>query len=241
MISDAIDKIIELNRPETLTLEDGREYIKRGGYEPVYDPQADNLSIHTLTGIRDYITQNIDRHGSNEHLIIHVETYQYVNLTTALFGDFRQRETYLRASTTGYAEINGIWKPTEDFIIMLQSEFVKTDESKRLAQLTAGITEAASHEIKDDGISQHTTVKSGISMVSQVKIENPFTLKPYRTFPEIDQPDIDFVFRIKKSDRGPQCALFESDGGRWKIETIQKIKTWFEKELQGENKVKIIA
>lgn len=73
-----------------------------------------------------------------------------------------------------------------------------------------------------------------------VVVPNPVTLAPYRTFVEVKQPESKFVFRMRKSEEGPQAALFEADGGAWKIEAMQRVKEFLEDKLVGTG-VKVIA
>jgi hypothetical protein len=53
-------------------------------------------------------------------------------------------------------------------------------------------------------------------------------LRPYRTFREIEQPASKFVLRVKRGGEGqkPGCALFEADGGFWKLEAIENIRKY---------------
>lgn len=235
MIKEAIDRILDLRDETTMEIDD-RVYIK-AGYTPVKDPVAAVLHLHTLTGIRDYISNGIDK--DHDPTIIHIVEYNQVDLITGLIGEWKQRETRLTATSHEHANVNGRWRSVEDFIIMLHAEFVENEGANYLKRITAGIVDSASNQIKDNGITQTATVKSGISLVEETEIKNPITLKPYRTFPEIEQPEISFVFRIRKGTHGPECALFESDGGKWKSDTIQTIKAWLKNELDGE--VSIIA
>jgi hypothetical protein len=50
----------------------------------------------------------------------------------------------------------------------------------------------------------------------------------------VDQPISSFIFRMK-DDRcgGVQCALFEADGGAWKINAMEAIKAYLIRELEG--------
>lgn len=65
------------------------------------------------------------------------------------------------------------------------------------------------------------------------------TLRPYRTFREVEQPASEFVFRLRSlNGEVPWCALFEADGGKWKLDAVLKIKAWLEAE---ELKIPIIA
>lgn len=42
-----------------------------------------------------------------------------------------------------------------------------------------------------------------------------------------------FLFRLKNRDGAPpECALFEADGGAWKLEATDKIGKYFAGELE---------
>lgn len=86
----------------------------------------------------------------------------------------------------------------------------------------------------DDGVSQKTTIKSGIANKTDVIVPNPVKLRPYRTFAEIEQPQSSYVFRIQDGDHGPSFKLVEADGGLWKNATMKKIKDYLAYELAEE-------
>lgn len=49
-------------------------------------------------------------------------------------------------------------------------------------------------------------------------------LAPYRTFREIKQPESEFLLRSRIDDNNvPKLALYEADGGAWKISAIHGI------------------
>jgi hypothetical protein len=52
---------------------------------------------------------------------------------------------------------------------------------------------------------------------------------------EVEQPVSSFIFRMKedKYSKGIQCALFEADGGAWKLEAMQAIKAYLDSELEA--------
>lgn len=82
-----------------------------------------------------------------------------------------------------------------------------------------------------DEISVLTVVENSME---DVIVPNPVSLRPYRTFSEVKQPESNYVFRIKDSDRGPAFKLVEADGGLWKNATMRKIKEYLEFELSKE-------
>ena len=78
----------------------------------------------------------------------------------------------------------------------------------------------------------------GVASLAQAKTPNPVTLRPYRTFNEVAQPASQFVFRINKS---ANLALFEADGGKWKLEAVERIANYLKNELASNKKITILA
>ena len=93
----------------------------------------------------------------------------------------------------------------------------------------------------DDGVTQKATVKKGINGKEDAVVPNPVNLRPYRTFTEVEQPESEFVFRMKQSDHDVCCALFEADGGAWKREAMKKVKEYLEFELNGAERFTVIS
>ncbi len=76
-------------------------------------------------------------------------------------------------------------------------------------------------------------------MKESITIKPRVALAPFRTFPEIEQPISEFVFRARCTGEGtPALMLVEADGGRWKIDAITTIRA--EMEAFGLN-IPIIA
>jgi len=82
-------------------------------------------------------------------------------------------------------------------------------------------------DVIDNGYTQVVTAKTGIARVGNVEVPNPVTLRPYRTFLEVEnQPAGLFVFRMRRSENRIECAIFEADAGLWKLEAIKEIRKW---------------
>ena len=96
------------------------------------------------------------------------------------------------------------------------------------------VTHQAEVKVNDDGFTQNITAKAGIARIAQVDLPNPVTLQPYRTFIEVEQPESQFVLRVKADPNDTtepiRCALFPADGNRWKAEASQNIKEYLETE-----------
>ena len=60
-----------------------------------------------------------------------------------------------------------------------------------------------------------------------------------------DQQEVQFVYLdnlgngAARDGETPQCALFEADGGAWKIKAIEAIRGWLKSDLK--TKAQIIA
>ena len=238
MLREFVQYIQDIARPVMVKDDQEREYstIK---LNPILNPVPAVLTIHTLTGICDYLHHNRD--GLKlEELILQVLDPYTVELFSELSGEFLQREQYLRAAYQDPTRnFFGVWHDVETFVIAMQSLFDGTDDKERILQYVAGLNEDSSRNLKDDGIVQRTTIRQGLSaIVSEKPLENPVMLNPYRTFPEIDQPPSMFVFRLRKgknSEGLPECALLEADGGQWQLTAIEKIKWWLLKEGMKES------
>ena len=129
----------------------------------------------------------------------------------------------------------------ESFNIMMQSNFIPNGDSEVVLNYASAIKIDKGAEIADNGISQVTTIKTGVSTLQLAKAPNPVTLKPYRTFQEVDQPESKFVFRINDN---PGCALFEADGGIWRAAAKTAIAEYLNNNLiveQGDEAVKNIT
>lgn len=209
--------------------------------ERVCDPVANSLVVSTLTGLVDYIKTNTDTLSGK--LLIQVESPTQVNLFSPLNAD-RTREGYITAQAVLPDNIYfGRYLDTERFNIMLQSSFVSNDDREIILKYTGLVQDEAVKTYGDDGVSQQVTVKTGVASVGNAVVPNPVTLAPYRTFPEIEQPESKFIFRMQNK-QGPEAALYEADGKAWRNKAIRDIKEYLEKaleDLKGDLQIQIIA
>ena len=130
----------------------------------------------------------------------------------------------------------------ETFLISVQSKFVPNTDSDLLLKFAGTVESGTITDYGDDGISQKATVKTGVASKADAVIPSPVRLKPYRTFTEVDQPESDFVFRMKEDKYdGVQCALFEADGGAWKLHAMESIQEYLEEQLKGVDGFTIIS
>jgi hypothetical protein len=124
---------------------------------------------------------------------------------------------------------------------MIQSCFLPNEASAAVLKVVGNIVEENVQSTSDNGVSQKVTAKAGIAMVTEIDVPNPVVLCPFRTFAEVDQPESKFVFRMRGGDgNGVKAAIFEADGGIWRIYAMQNVKKYLQEKLDGCN-VKIIS
>lgn len=198
----------------------------------------DPLIIKTLTGLVDYIKSNLERKEAK--LLLHIEKPDEVSLMGLLAED-GSRE-YLASAQAIVPRFNfDYYLDIEEFNVALQSVFAPTADRDILLKVVGNLKEDNVKTTGDDGVSQAVTIKTGVATAADVKVPNPVTLAPYRTFIEVKQPESKFIFRMKD---GPRGAIFEADGGAWRNQAILNIKTFLEEQLTNEiasGKITILA
>ena len=232
MIKEALQYIVGLGNTEIFH-ENGQSYSS----QPVHlleEPVASKLNVRSLSGLVEYLKSNFD---SNERIMVHVESPTEVSAFLQLNTN-RNREYLIKANALLPQFHFENWYDPEEFNIKLQSAFVKNADRDIVLRVVGNIREEDVKTFGDDGVSQSVTARVGVAQVGNVEVPNPVLLKPFRTFVEVDQPESNFVFRMKN---GPRCALFEADGGKWKLEAMQNIKKYLHSALAKEIECKMIV
>lgn len=202
-------------------------------------PQAEPLKVGTLTGLVDYL-KNVDEAGisKSDDVLVHVKDPGTVDVRSFLDTEetHYRRLTYLTASTAlvGAAALPyGQFVDAETFFIALQSGFAPNAGRDDVLTLIAAIKESEVRETVDSGVAQQVTVAGGVTLVGTARIPNPVVLKPFRTFREVEQPASIFVLRAHSNDKGPKplLALFEADGGAWKLDAIAAVAAYLREKL----------
>ena len=223
MLKEALQYIIGLSDPSIHEI-NGETYSDKQLHRIKHAPKADPIKMNTLSSLIEYLTSGIDL--LPEHLFIHVQSPTKVCVFSNLDSD-RDRECLVEVNAQVPTFNFDHFIDHETFCINLQSKFSDSHDRALLLKF-AGTVEAGSiAEYGDDGISQKATVKTGIASKGEAIVPSPVLLVPFRTFVEVPQPLQSFVFRMKQDKYdGIICALFEADGGAWKLDAMTKIKEY---------------
>ena len=234
---DFLEKVAEMAQPNTLT-EGIRTFVDKPMHMLVDEIAAD-IPLHTnsLSSVADYIKSNadFDALASDGRKIIHVEDEKTVWLYTEM-NSFKKRSALLLASAWVSSFPFGQWLSLENFIISVQANFVTDEHRDELLSFVATVKQDTGVEQQDDGVTQKVTTRSGVSLSRTSKVPNPITLRPFRTFSEVEQPESTFVFRIKAEEGGGvKAALFAVDGEAWRHDAILKIRDYFQTYVIAED------
>lgn len=197
-------------------------------------PTPQPIKVATLTAVADYLEHGVDTLPES---MLHVVGPERVELVAKVEDEENQfrRKTWLVATSFTYdASFFGQYHECERFMIALQSQFLDTDQRNSLIELLASIRDSEVTETVDSGYAQEVKTARGVALLDRTKVPNPVVLAPYRTFREVGQPSSAFVFRLKRgAGDKPGCALFEADGGLWRLKAIEAIGVWLRQQIPG--------
>lgn len=233
MIEQAINRVVALaERPKTYVI-DGKTYID-GSLKLLAPPASPGFTLHTLSGLVDLLGAQPSEFKTEDWLI-HVVAHHRVVIEAKQDDGFERRPTLAVCSMEdGEPFPFNRFIDRETFVIGLQSRFVPNADSQALLKLTSSLSNDGAVISEDDGVSQKVTTKQGVTLKNTEIVRPWWSLKPFRTFREIEQPASEFVLRLKgEPGMVPACALFEADGGKWKLDAVLAIKSWLDSKNLG--------
>lgn len=232
-------------KPLVLDIE-GHKYVAYKGkielvkvVKPEPEEKPEPFYAFSLQGLVDYILTDVDGHfksPSKRHIVRVVDT-RTVEVITPIYGFYKTRDRIAVCKALvpdipfdRYLEI-------DDFQIMVQTRFAESTNRDLILQLAGCVRKEQTLQTADDGVSQKITINRGVVTAGDVVVKNPVTLRPLRTYYEVEQPESPFIIRFNED---AEAALFEGDGGAWKLKAVENIRSWLADKLQGCN-VEVIA
>jgi len=170
----------------------------------------------------------------DSNLFICCGGYDHVSVYTDVFTDSLERwerqELYIceLKDAPGWRDD---WFDYEKAIIVLRSRFVPNDGTEYLLDLLSRIGNQASVTTNDNGMTQTTEARKGIALVGKETVQPIVPLRPYRTFQEVEQPESQFLVRIREGRQGNEIGILEADGGMWKLTARKTIRAYLEEQL----------
>lgn len=243
-MSENIKAVVEYGvelagREEKVITIDGKDFYDANRHrmvelEPKRYPAC--LELRTLASLVDYLKSDLN--GINqERVMVVVENPKEVSVYTQ--DDEQSVRTQLVNVQALTPSIHyAVWNEASDFNVLLQSKFQDSDDRWAVLEFASALRIENGAEVVDDGIAQVTTIKDGVASMAKAKAPNPVTLRPYRTFAEVEQPASQFIFRVNKR---AEMTLFEADGGAWRLEAVNNIASYLKEALAGQDNITILA
>lgn len=224
MLKEAIEKILSLSTPSIDEI-NGIKYSDKK-LNIIEQPPFNKIQISSLKSLVDYANDFNER---VKKVFILVETYNFVKVITKATNEERKCHTVATCLAKSSEFPIEHYLPSENFIVHLKENFVYGQNIKDIIKVVGNTMSTSSIKTNDDGISQSVEVKSGVVSVKKVEIGQIITLNPYRTFNEIDQPNVEYFIRAKKDKDGNVLwALFEIKDKIWESLCVENIKEFIE-------------
>ena len=229
-LRDAIDRITDLARPFTMEA-NGHQFcskplveVKPEQYAPI------TYGVDTLDAlVKLILTEGLTL---GRRLYVCVDSARRVTVTTTYNGGelrnpYRRFPLYEAVSDVPGVTI-GHSMSQEQAIVELQSLYAVTPDRNYLLSLLSRIDVNEGVSSVDNGVTQEVNVRTGAVLKQASPVRPIVQLQPYRTFLEVEQPASDFLLRL---DKEGHPALYEADGGAWKLEAKRSIAAYLAEKL----------
>ena len=234
---DTIEKLIELATPLTVEV-DGKTYATQSLRLVEEKEKLRNIpKCKTVTSL-DALAALISREAVNlypdSNLFISCSGYDRVTVYTDVFTDSLERWERQELYVCELKDAPGWhddWYDYERAVIALRSRFVPNDGTEYLLDLLSRMSNKAEVNTTDNGMTQSTTVHQGIALVGKETVKPIVPLRPYRTFQEVEQPESQFLVRIREGRQGNEIGILEADGGMWKLTARKTVHAYLEEQL----------
>ena len=229
-LKDAIDRIVELAKPFTLETRGGHQFCSADLSEVKPEvPSPVRYSVDTLEALVKLIrTEGVSQAPL---LYVRVDNSRRVMVDSTYTGRdyavYSRLPLYEAVSDVPYITTNKSMSQ-EQAVVELQSLYAVTDDRDYLLALLSHIDVNKGVSSVDNGISQEVSVRTGAVLKEQQMVQPIVHLQPYRTFLEVEQPASNFLLRLDKDGRP---ALYEADGGAWRLEAKRNIAAYLGEKL----------
>ena len=233
MLKDFIEHIQNTARPIIREIGSATFAVTATGQANEIRPTIDHrdtLPLHSL----DALVKLVRTEASKAQAPLYITIPDH--LTVRCFG---QPQTDARLFRQFYYEAHATDVPGwgekmqlgfEDAQIAMRTRFQETADTIYALKLLSDICCGAKVIYNDNGIATTVTTQKGVALQSNEQIRPIITLKPYRTFQEVEQPESIFLIRV--NERG--ITFTEADGGMWKLKARQTVKAFLEEQLAEE-------
>lgn len=244
-----IDKIVELSHSEIVELNDIEFLQTASEVKQVIFPAYATEKLFSLSQLVNLIQSRIKEQDKDQletgesftDEMVNVVAFNIVELRDAVYNENRQISVFGRADfSKAYTPFPfGKKMDQESFIIALMTAFGDTAERETMLKLVSSVKADRIKTSDDDGIGQVVATRAGVALTSNAEVKKIWKLQTFVTFPEVEQPTIPYLLRLHQvEDELPQFALYECDGGKWKVDMTISVREYLVNRLKNELKEK---
>lgn len=233
--AEAMQKTLDIAKPETFDITDVHGVTTVFSSKQLHQVKAEApalaklVEVSTLAGIADLVKAELEILDFEGQFVLHIQDEQTVAMKHKECDEYGRRLEIIRAKPVPFDRFKfGQWYDQESFVIAVATLFADTPDKDYVLKVASALINEGGTITEDDGLSQRATIKAGLRTKETTTIKPRVDLAPFRTFPEVPQPISSFVFRARCIGESPALMLVEADGGRWKIDAIQRIKETLE-------------
>lgn len=227
MLKAMIEKIEKMAGPKVYDI--GNEHYASSNLVRI-DPKKDFPKAISLTGL-DSVCKMVVNEANDlfpgDQILIQVMDYRKVRIFTTLDGEMDRCWLYECEADTPRIKTNS-YMSHEEAVIQLRSLYIPNFDTEYLLKLLGSVSRESKVSSNDNGVSQTVEARTGVALTANVEVRPYVSLRPFRTFLEVEQPESTFLLRL---DNGGNIGLFEADGGVWKLEATRNIAAYFEDKL----------
>ena len=233
MIKEAIDRIISLADGGILETSDGRKLWSKTGSpieEPSVKPVATVKTLSALLGVFDGPELS---NMNKDFLQVIIDDEHRVSVKSSVDKIWKKRDTFIQAVYDSIEFPFGRQLDQEGFVIASQCLFSDGADKKSVIDFVSSIASEEVMQSEDNGVAQSVVTKTAAHGRKESTRVGPIvTLKPFRTFPDVDQPESQFLLRFtQRKGALPLIALHEADGGKWRIQATKNIAEFLRAQL----------
>lgn len=223
MIKEAIQYLVSLKDNKTYEI-NGDTYSDREltRIAPHID-RPNRIYVNSLDAVVQLVSHELGM-VQNAPVFINIKNAREISVFTS-WDDTMSRNSLYAAVCDAPAFTPG-WMEHDEAIIRLRSMFVPGEDTdlEYVLDLLSRINKESSVSSTDNGVSQTVEARQGVALQQKVRVRPRVSLRPYRTFLEVEQPESEFLLRLDQEGR---VGLLEADGGMWVMKAKDSIAAYF--------------
>lgn len=245
---DVIREIQETAKPLTVEV-NGKTYATEDLrlIRPPYNDEAlrpvpARKTVNSLDALVALIQREALEIYPSSDIYVTCSAFNRVDVFTNVFTEdkrWERQDLYCAESTDAPG-----WKDSfmdfEKAVIALRSRFAPNDGQGYLLDLLSKISNQADVQTNDNGMTQTTEVRKGIMLLGKETVRPIVPLRPYRTFQEVEQPESEFLVRVREAKPENEIGILEADGGMWKLKARKIIREYLDAQLQPDENERIV-